>query len=247
MRKIWALVLILFLATSCQILNPERMLRTPSGFQFAEFPDVPVVDEYRLAPSDELFFRLYTNDGERLIDPITPVSQQMRGDQNYLVELDGTVKLPVLGRVKLSGMTLKEAEKFLETEFSVFYNRPFVRMRVTNHRVTVFPGGRGGTSRVVYLENTQTNLFEALAMAGGVADGRVSRVKLIRGDLRNPQIYLIDLSTIEGVRDADMILQANDIIYVEPRERVPQRVLENVTPYLSLVSTALLIYSLFNL
>ena len=55
----------------------------------------------------------------------------------------------------------------------------------------------------------------------------------------------MDLSTIEGVKNANLVLQANDIIYVEPRERVPQRILENVTPYLSLVTTALLVYSLF--
>ncbi|MFW5725619.1 MAG: polysaccharide export protein EpsE, partial [Bacteroidota bacterium] len=76
-------------------------------------------------------------------------------------------------------------------------------------------------------------------------DGRASKVKLIRGDLSDPQVFLIDLSTIEGVRDADMIIQANDIIYVEPRERVPQRIMENLGPYLTLLSTALLVYSLF--
>ncbi|TVQ08935.1 MAG: hypothetical protein EA361_16025 [Bacteroidetes bacterium] len=244
-NKYWTFIIIAFLFSSCQILNPERMLRTPPGYEYAEFPEKVVLEEYRLAPNDELYFRLYTNEGERLIDPISPLTQQMRGDQNYTIEFDGLVKLPVMGRVKLSGMTLREAEKFLENEFSQFYNKPFVRLRVTNHRVTIFPGGRGGTSSVVYLENTNTNIFEALAMAGGIADGRASRVKVIRGDLRNPQIFLIDLSTIEGVQNADMIIQANDIIYVEPRERVPQRIMENVGPYLTLLTTALIVYSLF--
>jgi len=221
------------------------MLRTPADYEFASVEDARVDEEYRLAPNDELFFRLYTNDGEKLVDPINPITQQhLRGDHNYRIEFDGFVKIPVLGRVKLSGMTLREAEKFLEEKFSEFYNRPFVQLRVTNNRVIVFPGGRGGTSRVVYLENTNTNLFEALAMAGGIADGRARRVKVIRGDLNNPQVFLIDLSTIEGVKDADMVLQANDIIYVEPRERVPQRIMENLGPYLSLLSAALIIYSI---
>lgn len=245
MNKFWTFIIIAFLFSSCQILNPERMLRTPPDYEFAEFPDKPLPDEYRLAPNDELYFRLYTNDGERLIDPISPTTQQIRGEQNYTLEFDGKVKLPVLGRVHLSGMTLREAEKYLENEFSEYFNNPFVRLRVTNHRVTIFPGGRGGTSSVVYLENTNTSIFEALAMAGGIADGRASKVKVIRGDLSNPQIFLIDLSTIEGVQNADMIIQANDVIYVEPRERVPQRIMENIGPYLSLLSTALIVYSLF--
>jgi polysaccharide biosynthesis/export protein len=245
LKKLWLILITAITFSSCQILNPERMLRTPQGYEYATFPEVPVVDEYILAPNDQLYFRLYTNDGERLVDPISPMTQQARGEQGYEVEFDGLVKLPVLGRTKLSGMTLREAEKFLETQYSVYYNRPFVKLQVTNHRVTIFPGGRGGTSTVVYLQNTHTNLFEALAMAGGIADGRANRVKLIRGDLSNPQVYLINLSTIEGVKDANMIIQANDIIYVEPRERIPQRILENVTPYLSLVTTAILVYSLF--
>ncbi|TVQ87786.1 MAG: hypothetical protein EA393_10150 [Bacteroidetes bacterium] len=240
------ILLILLVFSSCQVLNPERMLRTPGDFEFASVDEARIQEEYRLAPNDELYFRLFTNDGEKLIDPITPISQQfLRGDHIYNIEFDGFVKLPVLGRVKLKGMTLREAEKFLEEKYSVYYNRPFVQLRVTNNRVIVFPGGRGGTSKVVYLENTNTNLFEALAMAGGIADGRARRVKVIRGDLRDPQVFLIDLSTLDGVRNADVVLQANDIIYVEPRERVPQRILENIGPYLTLLSTALIVYSLF--
>jgi len=245
-KRIWIILIIAITFSSCQILNPERMLRTPPDYEYASADDARVEEEYRLAPNDELFFRLYTNDGERLVDPISPTAQQQtRGDHNYRIEFDGYVKIPVMGRVKLSGMTLREAEKFLEDKFSEFYNRPFVQLRVTNNRVIIFPGGRGGTSRVVYLENTNTNLFEALAMAGGIADGRANRVKVIRGDLNDPQIFLINLATIEGVKNADMVLQANDIIYVEPRERVPQRILENVGPYLTLFSTALIIYSIF--
>jgi polysaccharide biosynthesis/export protein len=222
------------------------MLRTPRDYEFSRVPDDRKQEQYILAPNDQLYFRLFTNEGERLIDPISPTAmQQQRGEQTYLIEFDGMVKLPILGRTKLSGMTLREAEKFLETEYTVFFNRPFVKLQVTNHRVTIFPGGRGGASSVIYLENTNTNIFEALAMAGGIADGRANRIKVIRGSLSDPQVFLIDLSTLEGVKNADMIIQANDIIYVEPRERVPQRILENVTPYLSLVTTALLVYSLF--
>jgi polysaccharide biosynthesis/export protein len=246
LKNLWLIFVSAFIFSSCQMLNPERMLRTPDNYEFAKFPDTGVQQEYILAPNDQLSFRLFTNEGEKLIDPISPTMQlQQRGEQSYEIEFDGLVKLPVLGRVKLSGMTLREAEHLLESQYKIYYNRPFVKLQVINHRVTVFPGGRGGTSTVVYLQNTNTNLFEALAMAGGISDGRAQRVKLIRGELTNPQVFLIDLSTIEGVRNANMILQANDIIYVEPRERVPQRILENVTPYLSLLTAAVLVYSLF--
>lgn len=247
MRLFFLLLITLLAFSSCSVLNPEQMLRTPKDFQYSSLEELLVTDQYRLAPNDEIAFQLFTNDGERLIDPITMLSgQNLRQQQlTYRVEFDGTIKLPVLGRTHVAGLTTRAAEAMLEEAFTEFYNRPFVQLRVVNNRVILFPGGRGGTSSVIYLENTNTTLFEALAKAGGIADGKAAKVKLIRGEPENPSIYLVDLSTIEGVKNANLVLQANDIIYVEPRERVPQRILENVTPYLSLVTTALLVYSLF--
>ena len=234
-----------FALSSCKVLNPEQMLRTPRGYDYSSFEDVKPIEEYRVAPNDELYFRLFTNEGERLVDPIDPYVESQRDRMNYRVEFDGKVKFPVLGRVYVEGMTLRELEKHLEEKYSNYYNNPFVVLRVTNNRVTVFPGGRGGTAKVITLENPNTTLFEALALAGGIADGKAHKVKLIRGEMDNPEVFLINLSTIEGVREADLVLQANDIIYVQPRARVPQRILENITPVLSLLTSALIVYSLF--
>jgi len=247
MKKYWVFIFAILLFSSCRVLNPEQMLRTPSDFEYSSPEELLVTDRYRLAPNDIISFRLFTNEGERLIDPVDPMSGQIaRTEITYEIEHDGKVKLPVLGYVPISGYTLREAEKMLEERFSAYYNRPFARVKVVNNRVIIFPGGRGGTSKVIYLENANTTLFEALAQAGGIADGKAHQVKLIRGEPENPSVYLIDLSTIEGVNNANLVLQANDIIYVQPRERVPQRILENVTPYLTLLTTALLVYSLFN-
>ncbi len=246
MRNFFFFVCFLAVFSSCKVLNPEQMLRTPADYEYASVEKLLVTDQYRLAANDELSFRLFTNDGERLVDPIDPQgSQSQRLQVTYKVEHDGTVKFPVLGRIAIEGLTLREAENMLEKRFTTFYNQPFVQLEVVNNRVIIFPGGRGGTSTVLTLENTNTTLFEALARAGGIADGKAHQVKLIRGIPQNPQVYQMDLSTIEGIHHANLVLQANDVIYVQPRERVPQRILENVTPYLSLITTALLVYSLF--
>ena len=221
------------------------MLRTPRNYEYSSFEDVKPVEEYRVASNDALSFKLFTNEGEKLVDPINPYTDSQRDKENYLVEFDGKVKFPVLGRTYVEGMTLRELEEYLEERYSNYYNNPFVILRVTNNRVTVFPGGRGGTAKVIVLENPNTTLFEALALAGGISDGKAHKVKLIRGDMDNPQVFLVNLSTIEGVREADLVLQANDIIYVQPRARVSQRILENITPVLSLLTSALIVYSLF--
>ena len=71
-----------------------------------------------------------------------------------------------------------------------------------------------------------------------------SRIKIIRGDLKNPKIYLVNLSTIAGVKDADLIMQAGDIIYVDPFINYASIVTSDITGILSILTTGVLVYSL---
>ncbi len=237
----------LLVFSSCSIMNPTQMLRTPKDYAYTKFSDTVFSPEYIISPNDEFSFMVYTLDGERLIE-FTQGSQSNQGrnqGSSYTVYHDGTSKLPVVRDVTLSGMTERQAELYLEDMYSEFLNKPFVQIKVSNKRVIIFPGGDGGNAKVVNLANNQTSLFEALALAGGISDGRANKIKLIRGDLKNPKVYKIDLSTIEGMKEADLTLQANDIIIVEPRAKVAQKILREISPYLTLVSTMLVIYGIF--
>ncbi|NVO02389.1 MAG: polysaccharide biosynthesis/export family protein [Bacteroidetes bacterium] len=245
--KISLFLLVAASISSCKLMNPSQMLRTEKDFKYSEFPTNQAVDEYKIAPNDELTLRLFTNEGEKIIDPVNAATNNVANGLTanlYTVEFDGMVKLPIINRTKLSGLTLREAEKLLETKYEAFYKKPFVQLKVTNNRVIIFPGGLGGTSTVLTLTNTNTTLFEALAKAGGIVDGKASKIKLIRGNLQDPKVYLIDLSTLKGMKQADLVLQANDIIYVEPRGKVLQKVLEGVTPVLTIISSVILVYGL---
>ena len=144
--------------------------------------------------------------------------------------------------VDVNGMTIREAEYFLEEKYDEVFIDPFLILNVTNRRVTIFPGS-GGDGVVITLQNNNIKLLEALALAGGLADkGRAARIKLIRGDLADPEVYLIDLATIEGISQADIILQANDIIYVEPIGVTSRQLLGEVTPILTLLTGLLTLY-----
>lgn len=242
-RFLYLLVFIVF-ASGCRVFAPSQMLRV-GDYPISEFTDSIKTQEYIISPNDELQISIYTKDGERLIDPISTTSLQLKAENKYLVEFDGQVKLPILNRIMIAGKTIREAEMMLEERYATFFNNPFVQLKVTNNRVTIFPGGEGSQAMVLTLDNTNTTLFEALAKAGGIQDGKAHKIRLIRGDLKNPKVYIIDLSTIKGMTEANLVLQANDIIYVEPRNRIPQKILENITPYLSLLTTFLLIYQIF--
>lgn len=246
MKKILFPIIILSVFISACNYNSSIMLKTGKEFKYADIPK-DENPQYRISPNDIIEFRIYSNDGFKMIDIITSagdgraVNTIQQGIQ-YLVEQDGLVKLPTIGRVKLSGMTLREAEMELEKLYSEYYIKPFVLLSVANKRVIVFPGSPGD-AKVIKLENNNTTLIEALALAGGISEiGKAKRIKIIRRNLPEPQVYLIDLSTIEGIKQADLILQANDIIYVEPTRftRVSREVLRDVATILSLITSSLI-------
>jgi polysaccharide biosynthesis/export protein len=246
MRKPLLIILLLLIISSCKIISPTQMLRTGAGYKYTEFTASDSVQEYRIAINDNISFILSTNSGEKLIDPITTTATLVNTgvSVSYTVDFDGTIRLPIVGRIKLNGLTIREAEKLLEESFEKYYNNPFVQLKVLNNRVIIFPGGTGGNASVLTLTNTNTTLFEALAMAGGISDGKAYRIKLIRGDLKNPKVYLIDLSTLSGMKKANLVLQANDIIYIIPRDKIPEKFIGLISPYLSLLSFILVLYQL---
>jgi polysaccharide export outer membrane protein len=258
MRSILLLVLVSCFLGSCTV-NKDLLFKTPTDYSYDDIPDTTKA-EVVIAPNNLLTFNFFTGNGHILVEQsigngiLGGASQNnqnimnQRNQISYLVNEDGTVKLPVLGRVRLEGLSIREAESKLEEMYSAYYNEPFVMLQVQNNRVIVSPGA-GGTAQVITLVNANTTLMEALAMAGGV-DGRgnASKIKLLRENRENGEreVYLIDLSTIEGLDEADMIVQANDIIYVEPLPLIAREVVQEITPIVTLITTAALIITILN-
>jgi protein involved in polysaccharide export with SLBB domain len=228
---------------------------------------------YRIQPNDFLDMRIYTNKGERIIDPNGELMMGAAAGQRpslsprtsggtvsrtgtnasasgleILVQADGTAAMPVVGQVHVGGLTLHQADSTLQALYSPYYREPFIQTRVTNNRVIVLGGG----GQVIPLANDNMNLLEVLALAGGVDGGgnnggggvyryggKTSNIRIIRGDLKNPQVEQINLSTIEGMRRANLQMEPNDIVYIEP---VRRRFLEGLTdagPVFSAAATLL--------
>ena len=237
--------------SSCTI-NSHVMLKTPKDYVFDTPPDKPI-DEYIISVNDILQFKLFANDGFQLIDIASGqagASSQailnQRNAINYVVQTDSLARLPILGNINIVGKTIFEAEAFLQREYAKFYVDPFVLLTVTNKRVIVFPG-TGSSASVVSLSNNNTNLIEVLALVGGITtNSKASRIKIVRQTKIKKDVYLVDLSTIEGIKAGSMIVQANDIIYVEPNPNLAREALTDISPVLSLLSTALLVWATFS-
>ncbi len=245
MKKYLTFILITILFASCRVIDPSEMFQTEKKFKYSKFQ--PSEKEYIIQPFDKLNLRIYTNDGFRLIDVQTNAgnNNQNKNAISYLVEYDGKVKVPTLGRIKVSGLTIREAEKLLEQKYSQYYKKPFVLINVTNRRVIIFSGGSSKGS-VLPITNENFTLIEALAQAGGIDNFSKSyKIKLIRGDLNNPQVFLFNVSDLQDMKKANFLLQANDIIYVETRPRYSSKILAELTPYMSLLTTILLLARFF--
>ncbi len=181
---------------------------------------------YVIQKNDLLKLDIYSNNGERLIDPNPDMSganskssnqssqqQQPTEQTSYLVDVNGLAKLPMLGEMKLEGLTIRQAEEIVQKEYSKFFKEPFVKMSYVNKRVIVL-GAPGG--QVIPLTNQNVSVVEVLALAKGVDNlTKVGNIRLIRGE----HVYQMDFSTIQGYREGNMIVEPGDIVYVEPIRR----------------------------
>ncbi len=223
------------------------MLKAPNDFTYDKLVDSLGRLDYKIAVNDAVVYRLFTNKGLKLIDLATENTGTFRTDLDVIVESDGYVKMPLIGRIKLAGLTLKEAEKYLEDKYDSLYVEPYLTLRVSNKRIIVFPGN-GGAAKVMSMFNNNTNVLEAIASAGGILeDGKAYKVKLIRNNpdaTKKPFVYLMDLSRIDGIAAGKSIVQAGDIIYVEPRYKPVATFAKEVAPILTLLTTVFILSQL---
>jgi polysaccharide export outer membrane protein len=201
------------------------MFRPGEGFQ----PDpvqqeaLRVTKNYVIQKNDYLTLEVYTSKGERIIDPDGELTKAQNNSNNqvttgkdaltYLVDASGNVKLPMLGELKLEGLTLRQAEEILQEQYEKHYTGTFVRLTYANKRVIVL-GSVGG--QVIPLVNENVRLSEILALAKGLTnDSKAQNIRVLRQD----QVFIIDLSTIEGFKAGNMRIEPDDIVYVEPVRR----------------------------
>lgn len=175
---------------------------------------------YVIQKNDLLRLDVFSNKGERIIDPnpeLTTIPTNQNVTQttifNYLVELNGLIKFPMIGEIKLDGLTLRQAEEIVQKEYAKYFKEPFVILNYVNKRVIVL-GALGG--QVIPLTNQNITLVEVLALSKGLNnDAKANNIKLIRGE----HVYQVDFSTIQGFKDGNMVIEAGDVVYVEPIRR----------------------------
>ena len=139
--------------------------------------------------------------------------------QPYLVDNEGNINFPVLGELKLGGLTKKEAERLIIDKLKPYIKEtPIVTVRMVNYKISVL--GEVARPGTFTINNEKVNLLEALAMAGDMTVWGVrDNVKLIReGADGKQEIVTLDLNKAETILSPYYWLQQNDIVYVTPNK-----------------------------
>ena len=137
--------------------------------------------------------------------------------QTYLVDEKGEINFPVLGKLRLGGLSRKEATDLIEAKLEAYLKDPLATIRLTNYRVSVL--GEVNKPGTYLITNEQVSLPEAIALAGDLSiNGRRTNILLIRKEGEVLTKNYIDLTSDSFLNSTYYFLKPNDVLYIEPNK-----------------------------
>lgn len=133
----------------------------------------------------------------------------------FELDNDGDIKLPMLGKIKVSGVSLNQVESVVQKKADEFLKDAIVKVKLLNFKVTV--AGEVKNPGAYYNYNNSINVLEALALANGNTDfASIKKVMVIRSLNEGKKTYLLDLSSKNAYLSEAFYLQPDDYIIVQP-------------------------------
>jgi len=133
----------------------------------------------------------------------------------YLVDAAGTIEYPLLGTIKVAGLTTTETRDMIKNKLKLYLKEPSVYVRFLNYKISVL--GEVVRPSVYVIPNESVTLPEALSMAGDMTIfGNRQNVLVIRDDNGKKEFGRVNLNTREVYSSPYYYLHANDVVYVEP-------------------------------
>ena len=259
MKKLYGLLLgALFLCISC--LTPKKVLYL-QDMNDSSAVTLNAKFEARIAPSDRLgIFVTSATDNKEM----TEMFNQARSNNNsnagrsgggwygYLVDVNGNIYFPVLGKLHVVGMTRIELQDTITALLKKggYLGAPLVNVELSNFKIN-FLGADGG--KVIYVDGDQCTLFEALALAGDLKDyTRRDKVKVYRQVDGKMTCRTLDLRSSKVFNDPYFQLQQNDYVVTQSiRSQYYRKELSYwmswVTGFTSIASLGLSIYTVVKL
>jgi polysaccharide export outer membrane protein len=247
---------------SCASRKEHSLFNAPSDIVTDTIKQVYVVNDqgisdayYKIKVNDQLAIRNLQNKefGATASTNGSSNSNQTGGTINntlsYLVDIDGKVNLPAIGKVEVLGLSRRDAAiKIQDLYAKQLLRDPIIELSVVNLKVTLL--GEFGRQGNFLLERENTTLIDIIGEAGGInktADPKT--LKIIRGDRSHPEIIYVNLNDINSLASKKLVLQNNDIIVLQQTKSAAlseklTSVNNIVQPFLVVVNLAVLIFTL---
>ncbi|MFC0875459.1 polysaccharide biosynthesis/export family protein [Saccharicrinis sp. FJH2] len=222
------LALLLVLVCSCRNVKNITYFQDISDNQLIA-SSISHTPTYKLRGNDNLYVSIKTVDPEvnQLFSPAGQVggymtgTQQMYGDQvsqyinGYQVDSLGNITLPILGKIKISGLTIDEARKKIQTVSLEYLQNPVVDVKILSFRVNV--SGEVKDPGIYYNYQGSLNVLEALSLANGITDNAdIKEILVLREKGDYTETFKLDLTHKDFINSEGFYLNPYDIIYVKP-------------------------------
>src|SRR5258706_4837250 len=208
---------------------------------------------YNLQPADVLSVQIKSSD-EKEVSGIFNVSTQNMMMANpgtlflegYSIDASGKITLPILGELMVKGLTVEEAQQFIQSNANKYFNNAIAIVKLISFKVTVL--GEVKNPGYYYVYNNQATALEALGMAGDLTNfGNRTNVKLLRQNTLGTEVILLDLTDPNLLKSEYFFLKPGDVLYVEPLKARSKRLnLELLSVLFAATTTAVLIFSYVN-
>lgn len=166
--------------------------------------------------------------------------------QTYLVDKNGDINFPVLGKLTLGGLSRNEAIALMENKLQDYLKDPMVTLRLTNFKISVL--GEVNRPGTYTIENEQVSLPQAIALAGDLSiKGKRTNLLLLREEGGVLTKTYIDLRSDAFFNSPYYYLKPNDVVYVEPNAS-KVRSSTDVLPYTNIsLSVIIILTNLVNI
>ena len=170
--------------------------------------------EYKILPQDRLEVILYKDPNQESVGGGSELGEKMNS-HGILVNAAGYITLPLIGKVKVAGLTQTQAAEKITRMYKKYLNTPSVYLEVLNKRLFVL--GEVHKPGPITLDKEKMTLFEALAFAGDLTDSAVrNNIIIMSNDKDGMHLRRVDLTQFDKMNYASLMLRPNDIVYVQP-------------------------------
>lgn len=234
-------ILVLLLAASCTSQQKLAYLNNlpETGGEETFTMEIP---DYKIQPRDVLSIsaKAMTPDG-RIQDFLASSGTNLGSIQSqseavgffsgYDVNPEGNIVLPLIGSVKVSGLTLSETRVLLQTSVDKVYNNSTVECKLLSFKFTVIGEVKMPGAYINF--NNYLTVLEAIGRAGGIADyGRRDKILVVRPIEGGSKTYNLNLQDKNLLSSEAYFLLPNDVIIVEP---IKQKIFNQNLPTISFI------------